>query len=74
MQFVQFSDSSKTAIVASFACPQDEDIYPNQGEVEDDDPLYVAFITPPDVVVITDPVEKLKAFLSDNPDVAAILK
>lgn len=73
MQFVQYSDADKTAIVAVFAGPQDVDVYPNQGEVEDDDPLYVAFITPPVVEVVTDPVEKLKAFLSANPDVSALL-
>jgi hypothetical protein len=71
-QYVQFADSAQGAIQSVFGCPQDPDVYPNQGEVEDDDPRYLLFINPP-VMVEADPVEKLKAFLAANPDVAAIL-
>ena len=41
--FVQFADSSLTAIIAAFGSPQDETVYPNQGEVTEDDPRYIAF-------------------------------
>jgi len=72
--FVQFSDSSETTVVAVFGCPQDPEIQSNQGAVGEDDPRYIAFIAPPVVEVVTAPLDKLKAFLTDNPDVAAILK
>lgn len=45
MQYVQFSDSSKTEIIRWFAGPQDEAIYQNLGEVEDTDPLYTKFVS-----------------------------
>ncbi|UVE47622.1 hypothetical protein KS461_10145 [Pseudomonas chlororaphis] len=44
MKYVQYSDETKTEIIAVFSCPQDEEVYPNEGVVEDDDPLYVAFM------------------------------
>lgn len=44
--FVQFSDDTHTRIVSVFANAQDPEIYPNQGEVEEDDPRYQAFIHP----------------------------
>ncbi|AKP34897.1 hypothetical protein [Yersinia aleksiciae] len=40
---VQFSDSKKTQIIAYMAGPQDPDDFPNQGEVEVDDPKWVVF-------------------------------
>ncbi len=71
--FVQFDDDKELKIVSVFGNPQDVETHPNQGSVEDDDARYLAFISPtPDVV--TDPLDKLKAFLLANPDVAAILK
>jgi len=70
-QFVQIIDGKVTAL---FSCLQDPEVWPGVVEVEDDDPRYAAFMTPAVIVPITDPVEKLKAFLVDNPDVAAILK
>lgn len=47
MPYVQFSDASQMAVVSVFGCPQDLTEYPNQGEVPDDDPRYLAFIDPP---------------------------
>lgn len=40
---VQFADSNEEVIIASFGCEQDPNVYPNLGEVEGDDPRYVAF-------------------------------
>jgi hypothetical protein len=44
--FVQFADSTETAVVAAFACPQDATEYPYQGEIDDTDARYVAFANP----------------------------
>lgn len=66
MQYVQFSDSSEVAVVSVFGNPQDPGEYPNQGEVQDDDPRYLEFMTPKVGPVITDPIEKLKAFLDEG--------
>lgn len=74
MVFVQFSDESQTNIISAFGCTQDPDIFPNQGEIEEDDARYLAFLSPSAPEIVIDPLEKLKAFLADNPDVAAILK
>lgn len=43
MTHVQFSDETKTVILALFGCPQDSEVFPNQGEVDSDDPRYLAF-------------------------------
>jgi hypothetical protein len=37
---VQFSDADKTEIVAVFSCPQDPEIFPNQGQVDLSDPMW----------------------------------
>lgn len=71
---VQFADSSEQVVVSVFAGAQNPNEYPNQGEVADDDPRYLEFIAPKADPVITDTIEKLKAFLAENPDVAEILK
>ncbi len=71
--FVQFSDSSEAEVVSVFLNPQDKTIYPNQGEIDEDDERYIKFIAAPVEEPPVDPVEKLKKFLSENPDVAAIL-
>lgn len=42
--YVQFKDSKKDFIVARFAGPQDDEAYPNQGKVEEDDPRYLDFL------------------------------
>lgn len=42
--YVQFSDSTESSIIAVFGCPQDEDEYPHQGEIEDTSELYVEFM------------------------------
>lgn len=43
--YVQFFDSKKTSIIAAFAGPQDENDVPNQGEVEEGDARYQAFLS-----------------------------
>lgn len=53
MQYVQFSDSTETLIVSWSAGPQDPAIYGNLGQVEEDDPRYLAYLSPPpDVLAI----------------------
>lgn len=42
--FVQFSDATKTVIVSVFACQQDVDEHPNQGQVDASDARYLAFL------------------------------
>lgn len=55
--YVQFSEDNKE-IVSVFAgihpgvAPQDPEVYPNQGEVDEDDPRYVAFMEIANGVVI----------------------
>ncbi|WP_236189302.1 hypothetical protein [Pseudomonas pharyngis] len=71
--FVQFSDSEEAVVLSVFGCPQDPSEYPNQQEISVEDPRYLKFISPPITEPATDPLEKLKAFLAANPDVAAIL-
>lgn len=41
---VQFADSKRDRVVAIFSCPQDPDAFPHQGDIEDDDSRYVAFM------------------------------
>ncbi|MFV8809981.1 hypothetical protein ACNSPD_07920 [Yersinia enterocolitica] len=41
--FVQFNDSTKEEIITYFDGPQDSKDYPNQGEVEADDPKWAVF-------------------------------
>lgn len=41
--YVQFSDDKKE-IISVFAGPQDPEVWSNQGEVEEDDPRYIAFM------------------------------
>ena len=43
MQYVQFSDEKKTEVISVFGSAQDPDVHPHLGEVEDDDPRYLAF-------------------------------
>jgi len=44
--FVQFADSTETTIIAIFGCPQDATAYPNQGQIDDSDARYQAFVNP----------------------------
>jgi hypothetical protein len=44
--FVMFSGPDKTKVQTAFCCPQDPDVYPNQGEIEETDPRYLAFLNP----------------------------
>lgn len=41
--YVQFADSSEDLVVAIFGCVQDESDYPHQGQVDEDDPRYLAY-------------------------------
>lgn len=43
---VQFTDETQVRIDTVFAGPQDPAYYPNQGEIEDVDPRYLAFMHP----------------------------
>lgn len=43
--FVQYSDSSKTEIIAVFSCEQDPTEYSNQGTVDTDSHAYQAYLT-----------------------------
>ncbi|MGP2413868.1 hypothetical protein ACTUSQ_06845 [Pantoea ananatis] len=47
MAYVQFSDSSKTKIISTFASPQEEGVYENYGEVEETDERYLAYLKLP---------------------------
>lgn len=44
--FVQFSDENESEIIMAFSEAQDPEKWPNIGEVEDDDPRYLAYINP----------------------------
>jgi hypothetical protein len=44
--YVQFEDSTETKIIGVYGCPQPETT-PNQGEIEDTDPRYLAWLNPP---------------------------
>lgn len=46
MAYVQFSDNSKVKIISVFGCPQDPQVWPNQGEVEEEDPRLIDFLNP----------------------------
>jgi hypothetical protein len=41
--YVQFEDSSSTKIISYFGCPQDPDVWPNQGEVTLSDARWSAY-------------------------------
>lgn len=43
MLFVAFSDATKTTIAAIFSCAQDEEYWPNQGQVELSDARYSTY-------------------------------
>jgi len=47
MAYVQFSDSSKTKIISTFASPQGEGVYENYGELEETDERYLAYLQLP---------------------------
>lgn len=44
--YVQFTDETKTKICSIFDCPQDPEVWPNQGEVDESDSRYQAFLNP----------------------------
>jgi len=49
--FVQFEDDKKLKIISVFGNAQDPGVYPNQGVVEEDDPLWLEYLAAlPDVL------------------------
>lgn len=42
--FIQFSDATGATIVSWFTAPQDAQAFPNQGEVAEDDPRWIAYL------------------------------
>lgn len=71
--YVQFEGEDKQRVVSVLPGPQDPHHYPNQSEIDDFDVRYLKFISPPLADELLDPLEKLKQFLRDNPDVAEII-
>lgn len=53
--FVQFSDSSKTQVVAEFGCAQGVESCPYQGVIAEDDPRYLAFLEAIAAIYAVDP-------------------
>jgi hypothetical protein len=43
---VQFSDPTEKVITSVFGCPQDPEVWPNQGQIDSSDPRYLVFIDP----------------------------
>jgi hypothetical protein len=43
--YVNFTDGKQTAINATFGCPQDPEVWPNQGTVEEDDARWLAYFS-----------------------------
>lgn len=41
--YVQFSDDTDTTIISYFSCPQDPDVWPNQGTIESNDPRWKTY-------------------------------
>ncbi len=41
--YVSFSDATEDKIVASFSCPQDPDVWPNQGTVDSADERWTSY-------------------------------
>ena len=50
IECVQFSDSTDSFVISVFGCPQDSKAYPNQGQIDSNDPRYQAFINPTSTV------------------------
>jgi len=44
--YVQFEDETQTKIVTIFGSAQDPEYWSNLGEIQDDDPRYLAYINP----------------------------
>jgi hypothetical protein len=61
-------------VVAVFGAQQDPEVWGELIEIATDDPRYLDFVRPVPPLQEVDPVDKLKAFLADNPDVVGILK
>ena len=46
LAFIQFSDSTETAIISVVGCMQDPSVYANLGQIDMADPRYIAFMYP----------------------------
>lgn len=42
--FVQFDDANLNTVQSVFSCRQDDDAYPNQGEIDESDERYIKFV------------------------------
>jgi len=51
MRYVQYVDETETKIMREFGGPQDVELWPNQGEVEDADQRYLDFLNPPENIL-----------------------
>ncbi len=52
--FVQFSGPDELVVTGVFCGPQDPEVWGNQGQIDADDPRYLAFMTPqstPEVIL-----------------------
>lgn len=43
MIYVQFADATQDRVISYFGCPQDEEAFPNQGEIDTSDPRWKAY-------------------------------
>jgi hypothetical protein len=50
IKYVQFKDVEQTVVCAVFGCDQDATAYTNQGQIDDSDVRYQAFINPASVL------------------------
>ncbi|MDR5815780.1 hypothetical protein QCE62_19525 [Caballeronia sp. LZ033] len=41
--YVQFSDDTDTTIISYFSCPQDPDVWANQGTIDSSDPRWKVY-------------------------------
>jgi hypothetical protein len=49
---VQFADSDKAAVIGYASCPQDDSLWPFQGEISTDDPAWKTYYDAQDPVLI----------------------
>jgi hypothetical protein len=64
--FVQFTDSTSTKVLSVFACAQDADAYPNQGEIDSSDVRYLTFLNPP-----ATPAQQAASALADGLEITS---
>ena len=71
--FVQFGSAYENTVVGACVYPQPAALWPYQSAVDEEDPRYLSFLNLQKGVT-TESLEKLKAFLAENPAVAAHIK